>query len=797
MDKSELEGTESVTMLDHDREIRIATASSRTAKVWKNQTTTVAEFVHRIKKNIVTSETVEEYFNLPKVEQDAVKDVGAFVGGVLKNGRRRKSDVANRHVLTFDFDYANKKTLDVIQSKLKNVCHSIYSTHKHKPRSPRLRVIVYPDRIMLPDEYQAVMRKVGEGLDMEAIDDGSYDVNRLFYWPSSSSDGEVVFIHNDKDFLGVDKILARYGKGDAWKDASGWPRSSREAQNFNRLLKKQQDPLEKKGLIGAFCRIVSIRKALDVHLEGTYKKESKDRYTYIDGTGVKGLIVYDNKFAFSNHDSDPASNQLCNAFDLIRIHKFGHLDSKANYNTPTPKLPSYKEMMDWVRDIEEVKEELIKSKIDLDPAEFDVFAEGSGGEEDKKWLAKLQMTDTGDVKPTFYNAVLIMRNDPKVNKRMKWNEFTYSMEAADGGSWVNAESFFVREYIGCQYSVDFPENKAEHGMENQAVRNRYHPVRDYLDSLEWDGKERIETLFIDYFGCVDNAYTREASQCWFTAAVSRIIHPGFKFDTSLVIAGAQGIGKTTFIRELGLREWYGELSSFDPKIAVEEILGKWIIEISEMGATNRHELETQKSFLSACHTRTRLAYERRAVDYKRQCVFIGSTNQDEYLKDSTGNRRWWPLDASEDIKFINIKKLRGEVDQIWAEAMVLQAQGKSVFLSEKALNLAEVAQEEKREEDSWQGIIEEWLKEEAPLDRYDSKFGSLENGPLLPRDRVCIQEIWDDCLNMKRLAKLSERKRISAIVKRIRGWKFLKTVQCGMRYGTQRGWKKESENVPF
>ena len=785
-----------ILQLKHDKDINIATASSRMAVRWKNQSIKILKFVQRLQKNAVTAETTDEYRAMSKADQGSVKDIGAFVGGSLKGGRRRKEDVANRSILTFDLDYGTRETIDIIKKRFKDVCFTVYSTHKHTTAKPRLRLIIYPDRVMSRDEYQPVMRKLAEGIDMEAIDDGSYDVNRLFYWPSSPSDGEVVFYHHDQPFLSVDKVLSGYGKGDAWKDTSGWPRSSRETQNLDRMLKKQQNPLEKKGLIGAFCRVVSIHEALDVHLEGTYKKESKDRYTYIDGTGVKGLIVYDGLYCFSNHDSDPASNQLCNAFDIIRIHKFGHLDDKATYNTPTPKLPSFKEMMDWARDIEEVKEELIKSKIDIDPAEFDVFAEGAGGD-DKGWLAKLQTTDTGDVKPTFYNAVLIMRNDPTVKDRMKWNEFTYSMEASDGGSWVNAESFFVREYIGRKYSVDFPENKIEHAMENQAVRNRYHPVQDYLFGLKWDRKERVETLFVDYFGCADNAYVREASQCWFTAAVSRIIYPGFKFDTSIVIAGAQGIGKTTFIRELGLREWYGELSSFDPKIATEEILGKWIIEISEMGATNRHELETQKSFLSACHTRTRLAYERRAIDYRRQCVFIGSTNQDEYLKDSTGNRRWWPLDASEDVKFIDIDKLRSEVDQIWAEAMMLYSQGKSVFLSASALNLAEVAQEEKREEDAWQGIIEEWLSEDVPTDRYDSKFGSLENGPLLPRDRVCIQEIWDDCLDMKRQPKPIERKRIGGILKRTKGWKSVSTIRFGVRYGRQKGWRKNAHDIPF
>ena len=782
--------------LEYDKEINLAVAASRHSKTWRNKPFKISEFVKKLSVTKRTDETVEEYFKLPKAEQDEIKDSsGAFVGALLKNGRRRKPDVANRSCITTDLDYATPGTVDVIKKVLSNVCHTVYATHKSTPTKPRFRLIVWTDRLMLTDEYQAATRKIAEEIGIDLFDTTGFHVNRLYYYPTTSVDGEYIFHHNDKPFLQVDEVLAKYGPDEVWRNVAGWPRSSREAQSLERMLKKQQNPLEKKGLIGAFCRVVSIHEALDTHLEGVYTKESKDRYTYADGTGTKGLIVYDGLYCFSNHDSDPASNQLCNAFDIIRIHKFGDLDNKADYNTPTPKLPSYKEMMEWARDIEEVKGELVKSKIDIDESAFDVFSEGDG---DKGWLVKLQMNENGAIKPTFYNAVHIMRNDPTVSGRMKWNEFTYSMETMEEEeSWSDADAFWIREYIGRTYSTDFPEAKIEQAMKNQAIKNRYHPVQDYLIDLEWDRKERIGTLFIDYFGCVDNAYVREASLCWFTAAVYRIFEPGFKFDTSIVIAGAQGIGKTTFIRELGLREWYGELSSFDPKIAVEEILGKWIIEISEMGATNRHELETQKSFLSACHTRTRLAYERRAVDYKRQCVFIGSTNQDEYLKDSTGNRRWWPLDASEDIKFIDIKKLRREVDQIWAEAMMLYSQRRTVFLSDEARNLAEVAQEEKREEDSWQGIIEVWLGRDAPVDRYDTEFGSMENSSPGVRDRVCIQEIWDDCLKIKRDCRPVDRRRIGNILKRIKGWKRVSTCRFGMRYGTQVGWKKKGESTPF
>jgi putative DNA primase/helicase len=225
---------------------------------------------------------------------------------------------------------------------------------------------------------------------------------------------------------------------------------------------------------------------------------------------------------------------------------------------------------------------------------------------------------------------------------------------------------------------------------------------------------------------------------------------------------------------------------------MEEIAGKWVIEISEMGATNKQELEQQKSFLSACSTRVRPAYGRHAIDYLRQCVFIGSTNQFEYLKDSTGNRRWWPIDCF--VESIDIAKLKEQLDQIWAEAYgSLWAQGCSVFLSKDAEKIAKEVQEDKREIDEWTGIIQSWLHEECPKDRYNSKLGSFE-AELETRERVCVPEIWADCLEIKQPPRPADRRRIGGIMDNMPGWKRVSTVRFGIRFGRQKGWVSE---VPF
>jgi predicted P-loop ATPase len=479
------------------------------------------------------------------------------------------------------------------------------------------------------------------------------------------------------------------------------------------------------------------------------------------------------------------------------MHKFGYLDKDSDEKSPT-KMASYIAMEEWCRDITGITEDLIANKAEIDASDFDDI-----DPDNEDWLNGLQVKKNGEIKPTYVNAVTICASDPKIKDEIKYNLLSNSFEKGSGESWSDSDTRTIRTYVGTRYKVDFPEKKVLDAIYQQGDNNAYHPIQNYLNSLVWDNKKRIETLFIDYFGCNDNIYIREATTCWFIAAVARIFEPGTKFDNAIVISGAQGIGKTSFVRELGKIKWYGELSTFDHKMAQEEILGKWIIEISEMGATNRHDLELQKSFLSATHTRVRLAYERNAVDYERQCVFIGSTNLDTYLKDSTGNRRWWPMVAADDIKFIDLDKLRGEIDQIWAEAYKLYSKGKKLYLSDEANRIANETQEENREEDTWKGLIETWLEEKAYSNRYDSKIGSFaveedgkEKAILETRSRVCIQEIWEDCLDKRAYESGQKDKlRISAIMKsqKKNGWKYVSLIRFGKRFGRQRGWIKEVE----
>lgn len=769
--------------LSFTQEIKVATAQTRDAAKWRNQQISMETFVAKLADTVRTKETQEEYFAATKQEQDNIKDVGGFVGGLLKGGRRGKADVQNRSLLALDIDYGNPGTIDTIRRVLGGSCYTVYSTHKHTPNSPRLRLIVYPDRPMLPAEYQAVMRKVAEKVDIELFDSTTYDINRLMYWPSTSSDAEFVFEHNDAPFLKVDKVLASYLD---WEDITEWPVGSRENKALSRDLAKQADPLTKKGIIGAFCRTVDIHAALE--MVDVYHREGKNRYTYTPGTTSNGVVVYDDKFVFSNHDSDPAGGQTLNAFDLVRIHRFGAMDDDARPGTTTSQLPSFRAMSDYALEVEGVRTDMVAHGLTVVTADdFEIVDDNEdSGPPSTGWLATLQTDREGAVKTTFFNATQIMGYDPVVCDRMAYNELSGAVELGRSGEpWRDKETFEVRRYIGERYGCDFPDSKIEQAIDNRAYALSFHPVQEYLSGLDWDEVPRVDTMFTDHLAVEDTLYTREVSRCVLIGAVSRAMAPGHKFDQVAVLGGPQGIGKSTFINMLA-KSWYSELSSFDLKIAAEEMTGAWIMEMNEMAATNRAELEAQKAFISATSTKVRLPYARRAITQPRQCIFIATTNRNEYLKDSTGNRRWWPLACNIPAgQMFDRDKFAAEIDQIWAEAYVRWAMGEDSLMDEGAKKEAKKIQDERMESDEWVGIIEEWLLADADEYRYElNEYG----GDYAPRDRTCTMEIWQDALMMKGDPARKDSNRIAAIMDRHPSWERVKSSRFGSRFGSQRGW---------
>lgn len=345
---------ETILEFKHDERLTIAVGRSRMDKKWKNKEITWSDLVRRLRETRRTSETITEYKKLSKTEQSQIKDVGGFVGGTLKSGRRTVESVASRQLLTLDADFAQPDFWDLVLFTLESPAAAIYSTHKHTADKPRLRLVLPLSRPVSPDEYQAIARRVAADIDIEQFDDTTYQPHRMMFWPSTPVDGEYLFSYNDDAFLDADAYLARY---EDWRDQSQWPESSRVHAEIRQSAAKQEDPTTKKGIVGAFCRTYTVPEAIDKFLPGVYEMcASDDRYTYTAGTSAAGAVIYeDGKFLFSHHSTDPCCGKLVNAFDLVRIHKFRDRDDDARPDTPPGRLPSYQAMQELAASDERVK----------------------------------------------------------------------------------------------------------------------------------------------------------------------------------------------------------------------------------------------------------------------------------------------------------------------------------------------------------------------------------------------------------------------------------------------------------
>ena len=822
--------------MNNDKKISISIGASRWSKQWTQTTMLWSELCTRLKAPVRTEETVEEYHQMKKAEQGKLKDIGGFVGGTLKGLQRKAINVTSRDLITLDLDAIKPGDTDNVVRTVDSLgmAYAIYSTRSHTEHRPRLRVVVPTDRTMTVDEYEPIARKLAALIGIGMCDGTTFEASRLMYWPSCPKDAQYVYHIGDKRFLSADGMLELY---DDWHDVRSWPQvPGHEAdQRERQLLSKQGDPKSKHGIVGAFCRVYGIREALDEYLPHAYVEVegSADRLTFATGSTVAGAVIYDDgQFLYSHHNTDPCGGQLVNAFDLVRLHKFHDLDETAKDGTPVHKLPSYTAMSKLAMQDKAVVAELNAARAQ--ESAQNVFAdliqkEDKGKQEitdlnpnaltDVDWMktSTLRYDDNGRVKPTLDNMLKILVHDQALSGRVAYDRFA-SRYVAKGALpwnmtpgtrlWTDADDAGLRWYLENKYEVT-GRDKVQDAMIMCAEQNGFNEVLDYLNSLKWDGVARLDTLFIDYLGAEDNVYTRSVARKSLTAAVARAFEPGCKYDTMPILIGRQGAGKSTLIRTMG-KKWYADgLSTFEGKEAAENIQGKWIIEAGEMAGYTRAEENASKQFLSRQVDVFRQAYGRRTQEFPRRCVFFGSSNQYEFLKDITGNRRFWPIDieAQKPTKNVYVN-LPGEVDQIWAEAVVRYKNGEPLIIedNEAALKIAETAREAHMESNSKQGLINEFLLQKVPKNwntmsrtarRTFLTMGShAPNEDLEYRDRICAVEVWYECFGQDpaRMKKVDTRE-INQILLDSPYTQGGSHVMRFGEYGKQRGFKINQEKA--
>lgn len=799
--------------------MRIAVGNSRMDKKWKNKDMSWDDFKQKCSQTIRTTETVAEYRKMSKPAQDNAKDVGGFVGGALKQGKRKNGFVDGRSMLTLDLDHAVPEAWDAVTMLFDFKC-LMYSTHKHTPEAPRVRLIIPLSREVSAEEYAPVSRMVAKDIGMEMVDDTCHEAARLMYWPSTSSDGVFLFESQDGPMLNPDDILARYKD---WHDTSEWPMSSRQSEIVKRTIAKQADPLEKEGMVGAFCRAYSIEEAIDTFIPDIYKPSAMaGRYDYIPADSSAGVVIYDDKFAYSHHATDPACGQLMNAFDVVRIHKYGALDDKAKPDTSPSKMPSFKAMVDFAIKDEKVKLQLAKER-ELQAA--DDFDDGN----DVNWQTKLELDKNGGISESLTNFVTILRYDQRLHE-IAYNEHSCGISIRDAEllpweqlkpGWSDADLASLTAYFDRVYHI-FSPSKLKNALLTITAERSFHPIKEYLEGLPaWDGKKRLETLLIDYLGAEDSSYVRAVTRKTLVAAVARVYEPGIKFDTVLVLSGPQGIGKSMFFAKLG-GVWFSDsltISDMRDKTGAEKLQGFWIMEIGEMNGIKKVEVETVKSFASRQDDKFRVAYGTVVESHPRQCVICGTSNSQHFLRDVTGNRRFWPVQVTGECEKHPWNMDKALLEQIWAEALTLYNAGEELILKGTDAEMAAEKQQEALENDDREGLVREYLDKLLPADwaklslsekrmyLAGDEFTTQNRAGVAPRDKVCNLEIWAECFGREPAnIRKQDSYELNAIMAKLDGWKRYDGNKSGKLsfkdYGSQIAYVRtaiadDDEELPF
>lgn len=765
----------------------IYTGKSRRDKHWKEKVVTWDEFIERLSRTTYTKETQEEYLKMKKEEKTNAKDVGGYVAGKLKEGSRKNQNVVSRTMLYLDTDHVKSpSTLEnAIKTSYDFACF-IHSTHSHRPENTRLRTVVPLSRPVSPDEYQAIIRMVAFEIGMEFFDDSSYKPSQLMYWPSTPSNGEFVFKEIKGPFLDPDAILAKYHD---WRDASSWPRSSGENDTAQRKKKKQQDPLEKTGLVGAFCRSYGITKAIETFLPDVYEPSAVlDRYDYIPADSSAGVEVHDDRFSYSHHATDPACGMLLNSFDLVRVHKFLYLDEYVKEGASSIRLPSYKAMLEFAKEDKNVKLQLAEERRRQIEEDF------SEMEEDDSWQIKLEVNKNGGVKDTLSNITEILRHD-ELFTSIAYNELSHRLDVKGKlpwrqvkEGWNDSDLSHAKVVLDKKYGIYSPA-KFKDALIATASERTFHPVKDYFDSLPvWDETKRVDRLLIDYFGAEDNSYIRGVMRKTLVAAVARVYEPGIKFDNVLILVGEQGLGKSTFFSKLAMN-WFSDsltLTDMRDKSSAEKLQGYWLLELGELAGLRKMDLELVKAFITRRDDKFRHSYGVYVESHPRQCIIVGTTNSEKgILRDVTGNRRYWPVTVRKGEKSLWDHLTQDKVDQVWAEALLFYRQGEKLILEGEAAELAYRYQQEAMEEDDREGLVNDYLDKLLPENWKDmgmherrmylageTEFSSEPVKGARERTRVCFQEIWCECFGKDK----SDLKRgisfeLQGILVKIGGWK--------------------------
>jgi predicted P-loop ATPase len=530
---------------------------------------------------------------------------------------------------------------------------------------------------------------------------------------------------------------------------------------------------------------------------------------------IKGSITLDKFIAWADSDSNPnleigeghRNGYLC-SFGARVVKKIGYVDEayKAildrNEEVCKPPLEEDEIKNTIWKSLESFNKKLLKTPGYIPPDKY----------KELDWESKLIRNDkTKAISNCTNNLILILENDHLL-RNIVYNELANDIEIVGEIAWP-VKSRFWRDaddaqlicYINDKYG-NFTKENYVNAVTKVVDDRSYHPIKQYLESLpEWDGTSRVETFLIDYFGAEDTPYSRAIIKKILVAAYMRIYHPGIKFDYIMVLNGPQGVGKSTAIAKLGM-DWYSDslsVSDMNDKTAAEKLQGYWILEIGELAGMKKADIDKVKAFISRQDDKYRASFGRRVNSHPRQCIFFATTNeQNGYLRDNTGNRRFWPIKTPGTGTKKAWELASDEVKQIWAEVKVLAEKGESLFIDDKLIaEAAEEAAQEAMQHDEREGLVREYLDTLLPENWYELDVGErisflgdkkheLHKEGTMRRTFVTNIEIWTECFgNRKEAFTGNDVGPIATIMNKMKGWTRTDERKSVPGYGRQRIYK--------
>jgi len=569
--------------------------------------------------------------------------------------------------------------------------------------------------------------------------------------------------------------------------------------------RNKRDPFAMEGTIGAFNRAYDDWAVLIEEYDLPYEPAGDDRWHLVGATAAAGMgpVQGAEGLVFSHHANDPAFGVACSAFDLARLHLFGHLDEDKPAGTPVNRLPSHRAMAETATQDVRVVRELVG-------ADFDAELEGTAESiERENWRLQLKL-DPSSGKPVdeIQNWDLLTKHDPAF-QALQYNELTMAIETSGALPWRELEpagaTFSTRDrarlalYIERTYHLRPSRAYLDDVITDKALQNWVNPVKDYLESLEWDGVPRVETCLP---GVKPTAYTRLVARKVMTAAVARMLDPGCKWDHTLVLFGSEGLGKSHWIDRMALG-FSAPLGRLDNKDTLLDMQRSWIMTADEGHSLKKADWDAQKEFITRTADVFRMPYERESQVHPRHCVIWSTTNDEVFLRRQEGNRRFLIVKAEEAIDF---DQLTDEyVGQVWAEAVALYRAGERLFLEGEDAQMAAEEREQFTEEDALVGIISDYLDTLVPADWFDrtpearqmwlmNRDSEIDAVGTEKLDKVCTLQIWVEAMGRQaghhRRTDLLE---ISAALKRVPGWRLLPGRHRVPGYGPQAVYVRHEE----